>query len=110
MSEIVFSHSKVGQLVVETGFNEIAWSYDLNIATFQTYGGEVVQILSCFIDDLTVEGEVKSYKKAEAIYEFFARYFTVATQGENSAAPSGALRFEQEPMIMQYHARNWEFA
>lgn len=38
-----------------TNPNEIWWSYSLNTAVEQTYGGRVVQILSTRIDDLVVK-------------------------------------------------------
>ena len=87
-TQLLFHHELVNNgvpLVVTTGLDEIAWAYALNTATFPTYGGEVVQILSVYIDDMEVEGTVRTYAEAEAIYSFFMKYFTIATQGTSSS-------------------------
>ena len=36
-----------------------AWAYSMNIKTIDTYGGRVVQLLSCSIDSLSVEGYIR---------------------------------------------------
>jgi hypothetical protein len=84
-------------LTVETGANEIAWSYGLNTQTYPTYAGEVVQILSTYIDTLTITGEVRSYAKMEEIYRWFLFYIQDATQGGRS----------EEPVYMKYPHRGW---
>jgi hypothetical protein len=109
MSEVIFNHSKTGKLVMPIGLNGVSWAYMLNTATFNTYGGEVVQILSCYIDALTVEGDVKRYKDAEEVYEFFAAYFTAATQGATAEHNGQEGVFEQEPMSLEYPDRGWTF-
>lgn len=108
-TQLLFHHELVNNgvsLVITTGIDEVSWAYGLNVATFPTYGGEVVQILSVYIDDLTVEGTVRSYAEAEAIYEFFIKYFTVATQGSEQADQN---KYTQVPMIMEYGHRGWVF-
>lgn len=92
--------------MVITGADEITWAYALNIAQFPTYGGEVVQILSVYIDDLTIEGTVRQYQKIEEIYSFFMEYFTVASQGSTAAS---ADKYTQVPMTMEYAQRGWRF-
>jgi hypothetical protein len=109
MSEVIFNHSKTGRLVIPIGMNGISWAYVLNTASFNTYGGEVVQILSCYIDALTIEGDVKRYKDAEEVYEFFAKYFTAATQGASAEHQGQQGVFEQEPMTLEYPDRGWTF-
>ena len=107
--ELIFHHERVnnGQpLVVETGMNEVAWAYKLNVQRYPTYGGEVIQILSCYVDELTVAGQVRSYEKAEEIYEFFMQYFIIATQGPNAGHGE---HFEQVPMVFEYPHRHWVF-
>lgn len=107
MPGVLFEHSKVNDgnpLVIDTGMNEVMWGYGLHVAKFPTYGGEVVQILSAYIEDMTVAGTVPSYAKAEEIYSFFMQYFVKATQGEGHGT-----RYEQEPMIMHYPHRSWTF-
>lgn len=37
--------------------NTVRWNYKLNTAVEQTYGGRVVQLLSCTIEDLTVTAD-----------------------------------------------------
>lgn len=99
MSHLVFQHEKAGELVVPINPDEVAWSYNLNTANYPTYGGEVVQILSVYIDDLMVKGTVRTYQKMESIYSYFARYMIFASQGS----------FDQSAMKMIYSHRNWVF-
>jgi hypothetical protein len=109
MPSVHFQHERVNggaPLTVETGVDEIAWAYRLNVAKYPTYGGEVVQILSAFIDDITITGTVGTYEKAEEIYSFFMQYFIIATQGPSSGPGAS---FEQTPMIMTYPHRDWTF-
>jgi hypothetical protein len=106
MSDVTvsFIHPDVNNgnpLSIATGMNEIEWGYRLNTQRFPTYGGEVVQILSCFIDDLTVIGDVATYDKLESIAKYFVSYFQQVTQ---------TGRFTIEPMRMLYHERNWNIA
>jgi hypothetical protein len=101
---IQFSHPVVGDLQVFTGINEIEWGYNLNVARFPTYGGEVVQVLSCYVDDLTVGGSLQTYEHMENLYEYFIRYISIA-----SAGTPGGVRYNQTPMTMRYPHRGWEF-
>src|SRR5580658_5023480 len=106
MPSVIFRHEKVNNgrpLVVNTGADEVAWAYVLNTAKYPTYGGEVIQILSCYVDDMQIQGTVRTYKEAEDIYEFFISYYVIASQG------SGGTSFEQRPMIMEYPERQWTF-
>lgn len=89
-------------LEMETGVDEIAWSYKLNTANYPTYGGEVIQILSIYIDDISMAGTVATYRKLEEIYNYFAKYMTLASQG-----PSGTGSYNQGFMKMTYEHRNW---
>lgn len=101
---LLFSHPQVGSITVDTGMDEIGWSYNLNIANFPTYGGEVVQILSVYIEDLLVKGTVRTYPDMEKIYTFFAKYMLAATQGTK-----GVGSYDQTPMTMMYGPREWTF-
>lgn len=105
MPEIMFSHSAMrgDVLVIKTGANQISWGYGLNTQSFPTYGGEVVQILSCYIDNISIQGDVGTYKEMEDIYRWFVNYLQSATQG---SAATGR-HFNQDPVIMTYPARNW---
>lgn len=102
---LLFSHPQVGSISVDTGMDEIGWSYNLNTANFPTYGGEVVQILSVYIDDLYIKGTIRNHEDLEIIYNFFANYMLIATQGSK-----GIGDYNQEPMTMTYSARQWSFS
>src|SRR5271165_7674191 len=108
-AEVMFQHERVNggaPLIIETGMDEVSWAYRLNIAKYPTYGGEVVQILSAFIDDMTLTGTVRTYSEAERIYSFFIEYMSIATQGPSENAKEHE-HYEQVPMIMTYAPRNW---
>lgn len=114
MPEIRLWHETVsdrlgkGVLVVDTGLNDVRWGYHLNTSVTPTYGGEVVQILSAFIDDLYVRGETSSYAEMEDIAEWLIAYFEVATQGQ-STAQSGSLSYNEQLVFVSYPARGWNF-
>lgn len=101
---LLFQHPHVGSLTVDTGMDEISWGYNLNTVNWPTYGGEVVQILSVYIDDMQVMGTVRTYEDAEDIYTFFANYIAIATQGN-----AGHGSYDQTPMTMTYAPRGWHF-
>jgi hypothetical protein len=57
-STLVFSHPALEDpLHIRSGANSIRWSYELNTTSTPTVGGEVVQILSCFVGPITIQGE-----------------------------------------------------
>lgn len=95
-----------GSLQIWTGPDQITWGYNLNTVTHPTYGGEVVQILSANIDDLTVGGDLRNYTMMEDIYLWFMVYMSVATQGWREAGVSG---HNEEPVTMWYPERQWQF-
>lgn len=103
---IIFEHpnKNVGQHVITTGANEIFWSYELNTANFPTYAGEVVQILSIFIGDITITGQLANYKQLEATYSYFLKYMLAATQGDDN----GGGNYDERPIRMTYPHRGWE--
>lgn len=109
MPEFLFQHERVNgghPLVINTGADEVSWGYALNVAKIPTYGGEVIQILSAYIEDMSISGTVPTYAIAEEIYSFFMEYFIIATQGSTE---NSQVHFEQVPMIMTYPHRNWRF-
>lgn len=108
MAKVTFSHSYCGHLTIETGIDYSAWSYGLNTQTYPTFGGEVVQILSVFIDDLTLKGTVSSYAQLETIYRYFAKYLIAATQG-HTRSPVPNESYNLDPMTFIYPARGWTF-
>jgi hypothetical protein len=103
MPDLMFTHKSVpGTLVVDTGANDISWAYNLNTQAFPTYGGEVIQVLSANIDNITITGEVRSYAQMEQIYDWFLRYMQVATQGYRDEGG-----YDESPVLMQYPHRGW---
>lgn len=89
------------KLKIDVNPDQIEWGYSLNTQVIPTYGGEVVQILSTYINDMEVSGQVKSHKKAEEIFKWFVDKIEKATQ---------TGQFEhQDGIEMTYPARGWKF-
>lgn len=107
MATLYFTHKHtskaLGDLVIKTGANSIEWGYGLNTQVIPTYGGEVVQILSTYVDDLSIEGEVRTYAEGERIYKWFLHYMQTATQGQQP----NSVRFQETPVVMSYPERGW---
>lgn len=104
MPVVTFSHpSLVNSLNIDTGADQIGWAFGLNHVTYPTYGGEVVQILSTYIDDLRVAGTSRSYREMEHIYKWFLSYFQIASQGKESAGK----QFVTTPVTFDYPERGW---
>lgn len=104
--KVLFSHPAVkGSLAVDVNPNQIEWSYGLNTANYPTYGGEVVQILSCYIDDMTITGNVTNYRQMENIYRWFINYIHLATVGGGNTPG----KFNVRPVTMFYKPRGWHF-
>jgi hypothetical protein len=106
VAEITFTHPDIDlpPLRVDVKPDSIYWNYGLNTANFPTHGGEVVQILSVYFDDLEITGTIRGYPELEKIYRWFLRYMHLATQGD-----SGHGSFNTEPVIMHYPERRWTF-
>lgn len=103
MPVINFVHPLMNRpLSVETGADSFRWSYESKTASFPTYGGEVVQILGVYIDNISIQGTVRSYAEMEEIYGWFVEYIELATQG-SGPDPS----FSEEPIAMFYPERGW---
>lgn len=104
MPTLFFSHPQISDaLQVNTGMDDIEWGYNLNTQTYPTYGGEVVQILSAFTDNITINGTVRAYWKIEEIYGWFLTYMQIATQGR----PGSGVNYTQDPVTLTYPERNW---
>ncbi len=100
-----------GTLHIDIGPNQITWDYNLNTVTYPTYAGEVVQILSANIGDLTIGGDVPTYKMMEDIYLWFLVYLSLATQGFRNlnANQDGVISQNEQVVTMSYPVRNWLF-
>lgn len=98
--QVIFYHELVGTLVVHTGLDSIQWGYELNTANYPTYGGEVVQILSCYVSDLTVQGTLRNYADMETVYSYFLNYI-------RGASADGTRN--ETPMTFEYPHRGWTF-
>jgi hypothetical protein len=115
-TQVLFSHPYAGNLIIEDGIDLAQWAYGLNTATFPTYAGEVVQILSVYIDNLTIGGTVSTYTQMELIYQFFSRYLQVSTAGTTLAAATKALgeidggAYNLQPVSFTYPQRGWNFS
>src|ERR1700756_4389028 len=114
MAVCIFHHHFISpDLYVQTGADNINWTYTLNTQRYPTYGGEVVQILSCFIDTLTIQGTVarqqsrdtskpQSDAGMEDIYKWFLQYMQIASQGRK-----GTTAYSERYIKFTYPARGW---
>lgn len=105
--EIIFRHPSMqsSPLVVRVKPDQIKWSYELNTKNYPTYGGEVVQILSMAVGDLTVIGTIGTYAEMEYIYSWFINYMQNATQGRGAKES-----YDTRPVTMEYPHRQWKFS
>lgn len=103
-----FYHPACGELVVYTGIDQISWGYTMNTANFPTYGGEVIQILSCYVDDLQMQGTLHDYKEMQTVYDYFLKFIDNAG-GANSVDEHGQRIRDERPMKFTYPHRNWVF-
>lgn len=102
---VIFTHPQMANdLVVSIQPDEITWAYGLNTAEFSTYGGEVMQILSVFFDDMEIKGTIKTYAEMESIYSWFVQYMQIASAGFR-----GQGSYDMRPVHFIYEHRGWEF-
>ncbi len=97
---VTFQHPQCGTLNVRTGIDQISWGYSLNTANYPTYGGEVIQILSCYVEDLRLQGTLANYWELETVYTFFLKFI-------DNASAQGTR--DETPMKFYYHHRGWQF-
>lgn len=123
-SYLKFTHPVLEPLIVRSGANSIKWSYELNTQSTPTLGGEVVQILSCYVGPITIEGAAYGRQTSQdedlsriagwadftptdemvRIADWFLTYMHAAggVAGDSAKRDQQAVRF-------QYPARNWDF-
>lgn len=105
-----FPNQYVGNLTIENGLDQAQWGYNLNTQTYPTYGGEVVQILSVNVGDISLGGSITTYRQAQVIYSYFARYFQVATQGVTGTPDKNNYNsYDLQKMNFRYPQRGWDF-
>lgn len=98
---LVFRHPSLRRrLNITHGASEIKWSYALNTVTTPTYGGEVVQILSCYVGPMTITGQTANNDELGRIYDWFLDYMNEAGKGD---------RRDERAVIMDYPERGWSF-
>jgi len=98
-SKVTFSHPDIPKnLELYTGMDEIEWEYGLNINAIPTYGGEVIQILSAFVDGCTIKGTTSSNPQLKMIVDWFRKYMEIAGLGGRS----------ETPVMFSYPARGWK--
>lgn len=111
MASAYFSHPDLGTLTTENGIDGAEWAYGLNTQSYPTYGGEVVQILSVYIDDVTISGSCSTYTQLEAIYHYFSSYMQIATQGRTGTPnPDRGTSYNLTPITFTYPEREWHFS
>lgn len=108
MPALKFSHSIAGSLTIETGIDQIAWGYSMNTVNYPTYGGEVIQILSCKVEELNLQGTVRNYAEMQEIYNFFFKCIDAAGGTSNKNA-AGLITRSEEPVKIVYPERGWTF-
>lgn len=95
------------RLVVYTGIDKIAWGYSMETASFDTYGGQVTQILGCYVGDMELEGTLSNYEDMQKTYDFFLRFITKSGGGGTNAA--GQPQRSDRTMLFTYGPRRWVF-
>jgi len=125
-STLHFSHPAIDDgkpLLIRSGANSINWSYRLNTQATPTIGGEVIQILSCYVGPITIQGlasgmstKVQDNLKQPAGWGPGA--FTPADEMSQIVlwftkymhrAGGGRKRRIEEAIKFTYPARGWEF-
>jgi hypothetical protein len=88
---------RIGSFAFRVNPNSVRWSYKMNVTQTDTKGGRVFQLLSCSIDDITVEGEFAGgYDEMRRFEQFFI--YVVGYQAEYGA-----------PQRLKYAKRGWDF-
>ncbi len=122
-----------GPLFINSGVNSVKWSYELITQTTPTIGGEVVQILSCFVGPISIQGEAIGYLTGEGADNPTAGWNRqVQKSGEEGTSAytpteemmnimrwfrsymhfAGTDRHEhrvEDPVLFEYPDRGWSF-
>ncbi|MEM3008434.1 MAG: hypothetical protein QXY15_10335 [Candidatus Nitrosotenuis sp.] len=124
-SDLIFSHPAMeNDLIIRSGAHSIFWSYELNTQSTPTIGGEVIQVLSCFVGPMTIVGEAAGMhpdrnpytspigwgakytpvNEMEDIVKWFLTYMELAGTKRRSNK-----RRNETAITFIYPARGWEF-
>jgi hypothetical protein len=129
MAGVIFSHPVVGDIHLRLPPTSVEWTYNMNTQTFDTYAGQVVQLLSINFDQFVISGkfgkegpwgrrienrqlvdrditEFDDYKTTEPyaiglaqMTAYFRNYFSIASQGNNSHLQGN---YNQTPVSLTY--------
>ena len=97
---LIFKHPAINRkLVIGTGMSGIQWAYRLNTNVQSTYGGEVVQVLSAYVDSISVHGQTTDNVQLRQIADWFLEYMQLA----------GLHNRNEQYITMEYPERGWSF-
>lgn len=129
MSGVTFSHSVLGNLTLRLPPTSVSWTYNMNTKTWDTYAGQVIQLLSINFDQFVITGkfgkegphgrikegnkfiersstEFDNYKTKSQygigltqMTAYFRDYFSIASQGNNAHLQGN---YNQEPIKLTY--------
>lgn len=100
---LIFSHPLVDRgkpFIISTGASMIQWPYQLNMNITPTLGGQVGQVLSCYVDQMTISGQTTDNVQLYNIYNWFLHYMNIA----------GLLQRNEQAITFSYPERGWQFA
>ena len=76
--------------------NSLNWGYTVNVNSYDTIGGRVIQVLSVNINSISFEGDAGSI---ERLYDVFNNVYTMMIDHVDS----------QDPVRFEVPSRNWAF-
>lgn len=94
-------------LQLRTNPNSIRWTYNLNTNVEETYGGRVVQILSCNIDDLVVSAEAG--RGGWPYFYQVATFFRDMLFDQRNGGEPGVFSYPNRKWSMKVYAVNFPF-
>lgn len=132
-ANVVFSHPNptVGTLNLRLPPSQVEWSFSINTSATNTYGGQVVQLLSISFDSLTISGQFgwegphgrlrtsdgfverpqgdwENYSNQNLyaigltqLTSYFRNYFAVASSGAHGDDQARGV-YNQQPMTLSY--------
>lgn len=95
------ANARIGNYLFAIDPTTASWGYTLNVKSIDTYGGRVIQTLSCKIDKLTIGGYLPVPKGNQGRYDYmleFERNITAIMEYHSTA---------KKPVIFNYPALDW---